>query len=84
MQNEKASENKGNSFSWALEQMRVYGLTVQRTGWNNESIKVRIQNPDENSFMTEPYLYMEKGSKRFPLDLSAESTMANDWVVKEE
>lgn len=63
--------------------------TVQRIGWNNPSIKVKMQVPDENSKMTKPYLYMEKATKdiggeltidRFPLDLSCESILANDWI----
>ncbi len=64
------------------------GQAVTRKGWKNDSIKVLMQVPDEQSKMTEPYLYMEKwgndGSlKRFPLDLSCESVLAEDWTVIE-
>lgn len=61
------------------------GVKVARRGWNNTSIKVFVQFPDEHSANTLPYLVMEKGVrdvgeyKRFPLDLSAESIFAEDW-----
>jgi hypothetical protein len=70
-------------FSDALRMMRE-GIAMTRLAWNNKSIKVMVQVPDEDSKMTEPYLYMEKegvmDTKRFPLDLSAESIFAEDWV----
>jgi hypothetical protein len=75
-------------FSWALMHMKA-GRTVTRKGWNNPSITVFVQRPDENSANTLPYLVMQKGKKedgtyaRFPLDLSAESTFAEDWFVIE-
>lgn len=69
-------------FSWALSRMKSGAKTFRR-GWNNPSIKVFVQFPDENSKNTEPYMVMEKGEgenyKRFPLDLSAESIFADDW-----
>ena len=53
-----------------------------------------LQKPDLNSKMTEPYLYMEKNHMnphmkineqprkiRFPLDLSCESVLAEDWEL---
>lgn len=71
-------------FSWALSRMKD-GARVARRGWNNPTIEVFIQFPDENSANTLPYLVMKKGTKeagnyaRFPLDLSAESIFAEDW-----
>ena len=73
-------------FSWALLSMKR-GEKVFRAGWNNPSIKVFVQFPDDGSVNTLPYLVMEKGNKeegtyaRFPLDLSAESIFAEDWEV---
>lgn len=67
-----------NTFEWALSQMRG-GFFVKRAGWHG--IKAGIQFPDENSKMTEPYIYMQKGSKCFPLDLSVESIFAEDWEL---
>ena len=80
------SENLPLNFSEALEKMKE-GKKVCRVGWVNPSIKVFVQFPDENSANTLPYLAMEKYTKgsesyaRFPLDLSAESIFADDWVV---
>ena len=63
---------------------------ISRKGWLREDGKIRItisiQNPDENSFMTESYFYMEKLEdnnkfKRFPIFLSAESLFTDDWFV---
>ena len=72
------------TFETALKAMKA-GYKAYRQGWNNDSIKVFVQFPDANSANTEPYLVMEKGEgdsrKRFPLDLSAESIFADDWVV---
>ena len=68
------------------------GKTVSRLAWSRStetSITMKAQYSDINSKMTEPYLYMEKVqlkdiehgiTKRFPLDLSAESVFAEDWV----
>lgn len=76
------------TFSEALFHLKQ-GKKLTRSGWNNPTIKVFAQIPDENSANTEPYLVMEKGSKeennykRFPLDLSCESIFADDWVVIE-
>jgi len=62
------------------------GLKMTREAWGLY-IRVFIQNPDENSKMTEPYLVMEKvkdgNVKMFPLDLSCESVLANDWYIVE-
>lgn len=40
-----------------------------------------VQYPDAHSSNTEPYLCMQKGDKRFPVDLSCESIFAEDWYV---
>lgn len=61
---------------------------ITRSDWygSNASPVVKLQRPDENSKMTEPYLYMEKFrdsdiSVRFPLDLSCESILSDKWEV---
>jgi len=67
------------------------GRTVTRQAWSRAGdviIFIKTQYPDENSKMTKPYLYMEKIYKsedmgshdKFPIDLSAESIFAEDWV----
>lgn len=76
--------NLTNGFDWAINMVKR-GKKVARKGWNNPTIKVFAQFPDKDSANTEPYLVMEKGEndtyKRFPLDLSAESIFADDWVI---
>ncbi len=73
-------------FSKALDALKR-GETVSRYGWDNSNISVHLQVPDANSKMTKPYLYMEKkldefgAVERFPLDLSCESIMAEDWFI---
>lgn len=80
----------GQSFSVALEHLKKGGA-VSRTAWGL-NIKAKLQVPDENSKMNLPYIYMEKtvpvdqndinaGTKtlRFPLDLSCESILGEDW-----
>jgi hypothetical protein len=47
---------------------------------------VMLQLPDKYSKMTEPYLYMKKAGldgedKLFPVDLSCESLLAEDWEL---
>ena len=75
---------ENHDFRWALSLIKQ-GKRVSRSGWNNPSIQVFAQYPDEGSANTLPYLVMEKGTKgegdyaRFPLDLSAESVFAEDW-----
>lgn len=80
------------NFGQALEALKE-GKKVTRTGWNNPGITVELQVPDSNSKMTKPYLYMNKAvcvrternfeihEDRFPLDLSCESVLAEDWEV---
>jgi hypothetical protein len=74
-------------FSLALKHLKQ-GESVTRLGWNNPHISVHLQTPTEKSKMTEPYLYMKKvnpndfsDAKLFPLDLSCESLLAEDWVT---
>jgi hypothetical protein len=61
---------------------------VTISSWYDSQAKpvVKLQIPDEHSKMTEPYLYMEKnksdgGKAVFPLDLSCESILSEDWTI---
>jgi hypothetical protein len=67
-------------FGGALNALRE-GKKVTRTGWNNSSIWLELQIPDEHSKMTKPYIYMVKGDDKFPCDLSCESILGVDWVI---
>ena len=44
---------------------------------------IEVFRPAEGSLITEQYLVMVKGNKRFPVDLSCESIFAKDWYVVE-
>lgn len=54
------------------------GKAVSRVQFR-DTCYIKGQFPDEHSKMTKPYLYMIKGSDKFPVDLSCESIFANDW-----
>ena len=68
-------------FSEALTQMRA-GKKVTRIQFR-DTCHVFAQFPDENSANTLPYLVMQKGDHRFPVDLSCESLFADDWKLLE-
>lgn len=80
---------EGMSFGKALDLLKsgeVNGITRYDWYGSHASPTVRLQRPDEHSKMTEPYLYMEKNGPndtvmRFPLDLSCESVLSDNWVV---
>jgi hypothetical protein len=81
------------NFGNALEHLKAHpGTKVTRRTWYGSAANpvVKLQVPDEYSKMTEPYLYMEKNHPvypdkqvRFPLDLSCESILAEDWIAVE-
>lgn len=83
-------KTRNMNFGEALEHLQGKGggYQVTRAAWEGSKSTplVKLQVPDENSFMTEPYLYMQKfmdgrGQVRFPLDLSCESILAKDWMI---
>ena len=88
---ETAGQLEPVSFGKALDKLKqssLNNLFMTRPSWygSHAKPKVFLQRPDEDSKMSEPYLYMEKFSingevVRFPLDLSCESILADDWVV---
>jgi hypothetical protein len=45
-------------FSDALDAAKG-GHAITRVGWNGNGLRVKLQEPDENSKMTLPYLYIE-------------------------
>ena len=69
------------NFSKALEAMKN-GEAVAREHWLGKDIYVEIKTPDvQVDDLTEPYIRMTKGEKQFPIDLSCESIMAEDWSI---
>lgn len=54
--------NGGNSgpcfnFSEAIKLLK-HGFKLRRKGWNGKGIFIELQKPDENSKMTQPYVYI--------------------------
>lgn len=67
------------NFSDALTELKN-GKGLTRASWSGGAI-VRLQKPDENSKMTVPYLYITSGDNVQPVDLNANSILADDWQV---
>lgn len=74
-------------FGWALYQLEE-GKKVAREGWNGKNMWLSRQNPDENSKMTLPYIYIEypaghpaypEGS-RVPWLASQTDMLSTDWT----
>lgn len=78
------------NFGEAIEAMRG-GEFVARQGWNGNGIFCGIQMPDENSFMTQSYIYIDttglnndnpaapKG--RVPWLASQTDMLCDDWKI---
>lgn len=77
-------------FSDALHFL-TQGKKVARKGWNGKGIFIQIQLPDENSFMTSPYIYIDTTGlqtdnpnapkSRVPWLASQTDLLADDWVI---
>ena len=80
------------NFGEVLEKLKK-GERVARRGWNGKGIFLELQNPDKNSKMTQPYIYIDtlgldttnpnapKG--RVPWLASQTDMLAEDWEVVE-
>lgn len=75
------------NFSEALGHLKD-GLAVARTGWHVQNMYLRIQKPNECSFMTLPYIYIslprEPGfmyRNRVPWLASQTDILSNDWFI---
>lgn len=78
------------NFGQALIELKN-GNKVKRKGWNGDGIFLALQVPDENSFMTQEYIYIDtlglitknanapKG--RVPWLASQTDMLAEDWEV---
>lgn len=86
------AKNSEFSYSVALYLLKN-GFKVSRKGWGwkGTSVYLQVQFPDENSKMTEPYVFMykkmfdDKGNniktKVFPVPVSDESILSDDWIL---
>lgn len=71
------------NFGEALVKLRE-GKVVARTGWNGLGMYIRIQNPDEESKMTLPYIYMKTAQGELVPWLASQSDLLEvDWVEVE-
>lgn len=68
-------------FSDALHHIKS-GVKMARSGWNGRGMSVEIQNPDKNSKMTLPYIFMNtvQGGK-VPWLASQTDILADDWTT---
>ena len=80
--NDNDWENEMFDFSQALIEMKN-GRKCTRAQFK-DTCHVFAQFPDEGSANTLPYLVMQKGEHRFPVDLSCESLFADDWKLYED
>ena len=79
-------QNPDVTFGGALYQLHA-GQKVARQGWNAHHV-LGLQEPDENSANTLPYIYMIVGQdasdmhgKRVPWVASQTDLLAEDWIV---
>jgi hypothetical protein len=79
-------KNKQYNFDEILYLLKQ-GVAFRRDCWQ-EGVLIKMQVPDELSFMTERYLFIEekgeKGVSRYPATLENEDILADDWIEVEE
>lgn len=57
------------------------GLHYFRTGWNGKGMFIALQTPDENSFMSLPYIFIHTAdTKLVPWVASQTDILAEDWL----
>ncbi len=73
---------EGMDFGAALEALRL-GYRVSRTGWNGRGMWLRLQEPDEQSKMRRPYIYMSPADRELvPWVASQTDLLAEDWRIE--
>lgn len=71
------------TFGGAIEALKL-GHRVARAGWNGKGMYLELQEPDENSKMTLPYIYMKTVSDDLVPWLASQTDMlAEDWSIVE-
>ena len=67
------------TIGWAIEEMRK-GRSVCRRGWNGKGQYLKLQVPDKNSKMTQPYVYITTvQGDLIPWLCSQADLLATDW-----
>ena len=68
-------------FGTALLYLRD-GKRVQRLGWNGKGMWLKLQEPDEHSKMSLPYIYMKTAcDNNVPWLASQTDVLAEDWII---
>ena len=77
------------NFGQMLETLKI-GMKCAREGWNGRGIFIELQQPDENSKMTSPYIFIDTTGlqtdnpcapkSRVPWLASQTDMLAEDWV----
>lgn len=68
------------SYGATLELILEQGERAARDGWNGRGMWVELQMPDENSKMTQPYLFLcTADGGRVPWTASQTDMLAKDW-----
>lgn len=78
------------NFGMALTMLKA-GKKVCRAGWNGKGIFIELQNPDENSKMSHPYIYIDTTGLRtdnehapkslVPWLASQTDMLSDDWLI---
>lgn len=72
------------TFSTVLDMMKKYrhhNLRFRRIEWNGKDMYITLQCPDENSKMTQSYIYMKTADGNLvPWVASQTDLLAEDWI----
>lgn len=69
------------TFSEALELLKNSSI-VARQNWNGKKMWLKLQEPDENSKMQRPYIYMKTANDELvPWVASQSDLLEEDWVA---
>lgn len=74
---------KGVSFSRAFEHIREDATKGMRLPFWSPEVVIRVQNPDKNSKMTHPYLYVESRKGKVPWRETFPELFSNEWEIVE-
>ena len=73
-----------NTFGEVLNGLKQ-GFCADRKGWNRPGMYIGIQFPDENSKMTQPYIFMYTATGDLVPWLASQTDMlTNDWRIMVE
>ena len=71
---------EATDFSWALRMLKE-GKILAREGWNGKGMWIALQQPDANSKMSLPYIYMYTAQCSLVPWLASQTDMlAEDWM----